>query len=154
MKLVITHALRLLRKDLARLGDVHRAQFVKSIAPGKPAMAEGFVETNTDDDDSETHGLVYIRFHDAADPSEEIESFLLDDARYPDKLASPSGGRFFRAGTLKSAGVKMSQGGVGSEGPKTAEMARAVSDLVRSCRVAISGAGMKANPPFALVKAP
>lgn len=153
MRLVVTHALRLTRGDLARLGDVHRRQFVAAIAPNKPKLAEGLVEQKGDDE-GDGHGLVYLRFHDEAAAKREIEGWLLDDDRYPSKRASPDGGAFFVADTMKTAGVQMSQGSVSASARGASALRDAITELVRNLPVKTSGALMKANPPFAYAKAP
>ena len=135
----LTRALRLRRQDLARLTELHRAQFVAAIAPGKPDLAESFIEgTGAEDDD--VRGLVYLRAEDGA---EALEGFFLDDARAPSKTARLDGGVLFRAGTTEPV-LEMSQGSA----PEP--LAAVLKDLA----VTVSGAALKEDPPFAHAKAP
>lgn len=153
MKLVVTHAVRLLRKDLARLGDVHRAQLVEAIAPGQHEISEDLVETGKRDE-AGRHGLVYLRFHDEAEPLHSFDGFLLDKASSPSKTARPDRGAFFLADTAVSAGVRVSEGRVSATEPSQNELSEAIGQLMTGLRVATNGLATRSNPPFALAKAP
>ncbi|MBS2029296.1 MAG: hypothetical protein JST54_15450 [Deltaproteobacteria bacterium] len=154
MALVLTHALRLRRADLDRLTDTHRNQFVQAIAPGNVEMARGLIE-EAGDPEGDAHGLVYLRFEDAA-ASRAFEGWFLDDARHPSKKASLDGGAFFAAGTLDEVEVELSQS---TPGPRPTDVgAQALYDAVLALgpKIAVktSGPELKSNPPFAFATAP
>jgi len=154
MKLVVTHALRLVRKDLTRLSDVHRSQFVEAIAPGQPEIAESLIETGSKDDADDDHGLVYARFHDDADPKRAFEGWLLDMARAPSKRTMPDGGAFFLADTTDPAGVDMTQSSLECRAAGAEALFQAITAMLPNLVVVSRGAAMKQNPPFAHAVAP
>ena len=154
MKLVVTLALRLVRKDLARLSDVHRSQFVEAIAPGQPDIAESLIETGGKDDADDDHGLVYARFHDDANPKRAFEGWLLDLERAPSKRTMPDGGAFFVADTTDSAGVDMTQSSLACRAAGAEALFQAITAMLPNLVVVSRGAAMKQNPPFAHAVAP
>ena len=62
----LTRALRLRRQDLARLTELHRAQFVAAIAPGKPDLAESFIEGTGAEDVASAGEVVSSRRADSS----------------------------------------------------------------------------------------
>jgi hypothetical protein len=150
--LVVERALRLVRKDLARLTDVHRAQFVAAIAPGKPELAESLIEApGSDDDDDDAHGLVYLRLRDEGAGGKAYDGWLLDDERAPSRRARPDGGLFFVAGTTRATAVEMSRSSLHREG---GALRTAIAAILDGLEVTVRGPALAANPPFQHATAP
>lgn len=166
MKLKLVSALRLTRKDLDRLSDIHRQQFFLSVFPVQAAKGEDVeeiayetIETGKKVDETEgpeQFGLIYVRLENADKPQEAYEGWFLDWGRYPDTNSKPDTGTFFKAGTTKSSGVLMSQHGyyAGEKSAKAEELLAAVEEIGNTFKVVVKGPALKTFPPFDKKTAP
>lgn len=145
----ITHAVRLRREDLARLGEIHKRQFVAMMAPRRAFDDAAELVEQRGADDGEGSGLVYVRVEGGG---RAFDGWICDDARHPSTKVSPGGALFFAAGTTDSVGVEMSQSTWHSADHE--EPLRSIREAVAGLRVAVRGAPLTADPPFALATAP
>jgi hypothetical protein len=157
MTLRLTHALRLRRRDLDRVHPVSLEQLTAALAPGQRERALELIEDGKGADDdaenSDVFGLVYLRFEET--PTRAYEGWFIDWQKFPAKKTHLDGGSFFVAGTTQSAGVQLSQSCVHAlEDGGSASLLEAFEKLGISFAVKTSGPLMKADPPFALAKAP
>jgi hypothetical protein len=146
---VITHAVRLVRKDLDRLTPLHQKQFNRMMAPKWSfEKAAALIGTEKKGEWDDGGGLAYVRIAAVDDPSRAFEGWIYDTLRYPAKSVSPDGALFFRAGTLEPIDLEMSQS---CWHPATSADAKALLDFLesRSLRVSVNGPDLTAHPPFA-----
>lgn len=165
MKLKVVAALRLIRKDLDRLTDIHRQQFFMAVDPVK-AKAGGdiedvyeIIETGKkirEGEGEEVYGLIYVRLENIEKPLEAYEGWFIDARHYPDTESMPDGGAFFKAGTTELAGVGMSQAmySLDKKSPHAEQLFEALKKMGSHFSVIMKGPQMKTNPPFAHKTAP
>src|SRR5438045_2277827 len=98
MKLKLLSALRLVRKDLERLSDIHRQQFFMAVDPvrakngGNIEDAYETIETGKkfkEGEEGEVSGLVYVRLENVENPAEAYEGWFADVRHFPDTESMP-----------------------------------------------------------------
>jgi hypothetical protein len=153
----VTAAVRLVREHIARLGEIHKRQFVAMMAPGSTLdRASEIIDTGSDEDDDRGEGgLAYVRFEDTRDASRAFDAWFYDLALHPETKLQPDGAMVFVSGTCDSAGIEMSQSTWNRPTDSgVAALLESVKAAVGGVRLAVKGAALVANPPFALAKAP
>jgi len=152
----LTHAVRLVRKDIDRLTPIHQKQFNRMMAPSWTLeRAAALIGTGTDDEGDDGGGLVYLRIEAQSDARRAFEVWIHDDARYPSTAVSADGVCAFVGGTVDAIGLEMSQSCWDAPTTPDAEVVLAfLKPELPRVKVTVKGPAMTADPPFALARAP
>jgi hypothetical protein len=145
----ITHAVRLVHEDVARLSPLHQRQLIAMIAPESTLEEAAELVESGDPDQEDVAGLVYVHVAGAPESARDFEGWIHDELRHPSTRISPDGAQFFVAGTDEPVAVRMSQSTWhDARSDEERALLTFVESALRQARVAVDEPARTEKRPF------